>query len=120
MASTVETSALANLTIFGVLRAAVDDWFKHRATRLGAALSYYSVFSLGPLLLIVISVAGLVFGQDAVQGALSEQLKGLLGDTGSQAVEAMLKGAAVETTGYWAAASGIALLIVAALEWSCS
>lgn len=104
-----------DFTITGVLREAVGDWFKHRATRLGAALSYYSVFSLGPLLLIVISVAGLVFGQDAVRGALSEQLRGLLGDTGTQAVEAMLKGAAVETTGYWAAASGIALLLVAAL-----
>jgi predicted membrane-bound mannosyltransferase len=44
---TVDTSARANLTIFGVLRTAVSDWFKHRATRLGAALSYYSVFSLG-------------------------------------------------------------------------
>jgi membrane protein len=103
------------LSIFGVFRAAVSDWLEHRATRLGAALSYYSVFSLGPLLLIVISVAGLVFGQDAVRGALSAQLQGLLGDTGSQAVEAMLKGAAVETTGYWAATSGIVLLLLAAL-----
>lgn len=93
----------------------IADWSNHRVTRLGAALAYYSVFSLGPLLLIVTSVAGLLFGQDAVRGALSGQFNSLLGPTGSTAVEAMLKGAAVETTGWITAGIGITLLIVAAL-----
>ena len=94
---------------------ALNDWFRHRGARLGAALAYYSVFSLGPLLLIVTSVAGLMFGQDAVRGALSGQFRSLLGTSGSQAVEAMLKGAAVETSGYLTAAFGVVLLLVAAL-----
>jgi len=93
----------------------IADWSSHRVTRLGAALAYYSVFSLGPLLLIVTSVAGLLFGHDAVRGALSGQFEAMLGPTGSAAVEAMLKGAAVETTGWITAAVGVALLIVAAL-----
>ena len=74
-----------------VLLTAVNDWFRHRGARLGAALAYYSVFSLGPLLLIVTSVAGLLFGQDAVRGALTGQFRSMLGEAGSQAVEAMLK-----------------------------
>jgi membrane protein len=98
-----------------IARMAVTDWFRHRGGRLGAALAYYSVFSLGPLLLIVTSIAGFVFGRDAVQGALSGQFKSLVGETGSQAIEAMLKGAAVEASGTLAAAAGVLLLTVAAL-----
>jgi membrane protein len=48
-----------------ILKTAVDQWLVHRSARLGAALAYYSVFSMGPLLLIVISIAGLFFGADA-------------------------------------------------------
>ena len=98
-----------------ILVTAVNDWFRHRGARLGAALAYYSVFSLGPLLLIVTSIAGLVFGEDAVRGALAGQFRSMLGTSGSQAVEAMLKGAAVESSGRLAAVFGIILLLVAAL-----
>lgn len=98
-----------------VLGRALDNWFRHRCGRLGAALAYYSVFSLGPLLLIVVAIAGVFFGADAVRGSLIAQLGGLLGPTGGQAVEAMLKGAASTTTGGWSAISGVVLLLVAAL-----
>ena len=98
-----------------ILVTAVNDWFRHRGARLGAALAYYSVFSLGPLLLIVTSIAGLVFGEAAVRGALTGQFRSMLGTSGSQAVEAMLKGAAVESSGRLAAVFGIILLLVAAL-----
>jgi membrane protein len=101
--------------VWPVLRSAVSDWFHHRSARLGAALAYYSVFSLGPLLLIVTSVAGLFYGEDAVRGALSAQFRNLLGPSGSEAVEAMLKGASSESSGTLTAIFGIALLIVAAL-----
>ena len=98
-----------------LLTTATNNWFRHRSARLGAALAYYSVFSLGPLLLIVTATAGFIFGADAVRGSLSAQFRGLLGETGSQAVEAMLKGAASSTSGGWSAAIGVALLLVAAL-----
>jgi membrane protein len=74
-----------------VLKIVANDWLRHRDARLGAALAYYSVFSLGPLLLIVVSIAGLFFGQDAVRAALTAQFRSLLGPLGSQAVETMLK-----------------------------
>jgi membrane protein len=98
-----------------VLRTAVDQWSHHRSARLGAALAYYSVFSMGPLLLIVTSVAGLLFGQDAVRGNLSAQFKLLLGETGSKAIEAMLAGASSEHSGRLASVAGFVLLLVAAL-----
>ena len=98
-----------------ILKTAVDQWFEHRSARLGAALAYYSVFSMGPLLLIVTSVAGLFFGADAVRTGLSEQFKSLLGGAGSQAVEAMLQGASSTHGGRLAAISGVVLLVVAAL-----
>jgi membrane protein len=76
----------------------------------------HSVFSLGPLLLIVVSVAGLFFGGDAVREALTGQFRSLLGPTGSQAVEAMLKGASSTGSGILSGIVGVVLLLVAALS----
>jgi membrane protein len=98
-----------------VLTSAVEGWSRHRVASLGAALAYYSVFSLGPLLLIVTATAGLIFGEDAVRGEITNQFRGLLGPGGSQAVEAMLKGAANQKAGTFAAIFGVALLLIAAL-----
>jgi membrane protein len=98
-----------------LLSTAANNWSRHRSARLGAALAYYSVFSLGPLLLIVTAIAGFFFGADAVRGSLTSQFRGLLGQTGGQAIEAMLKGAASSTSGGWSAVVGIALLLAAAL-----
>jgi membrane protein len=101
--------------MWSVLVAAANDWLRHRDARLGAALAYYSVFSLGPLLLIVVSIAGLFFGREAVSTALNRQLRELLGPAGSQAVEAMLQGAGSQTGGALAALIGVLLLLAAAL-----
>jgi membrane protein len=98
-----------------VFKTAVDQWFRHRSARLGAALAYYSVFSMGPLLLIVTSIAGLFFGADAVRGSLTGQFKSLLGETGSKAVEAMLAGASSKQSGIIAGLTGVMLLLAAAL-----
>lgn len=98
-----------------VIAAAADDWLRHRSARLGAALAYYSVFSLGPLLLIVVSIAGLFFGEEEVRTSLIDQFRTLLGPIGSQAVEAMLKGASSPSGGRLAAMFGVLLLLAAAL-----
>jgi membrane protein len=98
-----------------VITTAGNDWIRHHDARLGAALAYYSVFSLGPLLLIVVSVAGLLFGGDAVRDALTVQFRSLLGPIGSQAVEAMLKGASSPGSGFLSGIVGVFLLLVAAL-----
>jgi membrane protein len=98
-----------------VITQAARDWIRHNDARLGAALAYYSVFSLGPLLLIVVSVAGFFFGGEAVREALTGQFRSLLGPTGSQAVEALLKGAGSPASGVLSGIVGVVLLLVAAL-----
>ena len=98
-----------------IITTAANDWLRHHDARLGAALAYYSVFSLGPLLLIVVSIASLFFGGDAVRNALTGQFRSLLGPTGSQAVEVMLKGAGSTSGGTLAGIVGIGLLLVAAV-----
>jgi membrane protein len=95
---------------------AFKEWLRHKSPRLGAALAYYSVFALGPLLLIVTGIAGLMFGAENVRSQLTEQLRSLLGPTGAQAVEAMLKGAeGSEQSGWLATVIGVILLLVAAI-----
>jgi membrane protein len=111
----VAADSTSHTMMWKILKTAIDQWFVHRSARLGAALAYYSVFSMGPLLLIVISIAGLFFGADAVRGNLTAQFRSLLGETGSKAVEAMLAGASSPHTGRLAAVTGVILLLVAAL-----
>jgi membrane protein len=94
---------------------AAANWAAHKDARQGAALAYYSVFSLGPLMVIAIAIAGLVFGQDAVRGEVGLQLKGLLGDTGAQAVETMLAGASKPQQGVLATILSIGTLLFAAV-----
>jgi len=101
--------------MWSILTTAVNDWLRHRCPRLGAALAYYAVFSLGPLLLIITAVAGLFFGPDAVRGSLTAQFRGLLGESGGQAINAMIEGAASASSGRTAAGIGILLLLIAAL-----
>ena len=69
-----------------LVKEAGSNWVEHKDARLGAALAYYSIFSIGPVIVIAIAVAGLIFGQDAVRGEVSAQIRGLLGDTGAVAV----------------------------------
>jgi membrane protein len=64
-----------------------------KAPRLGAALAYYTVFSVAPLLIIAIAVAGLVFGADAAQGSRVTQIRGLVGERGSEEIQAILQSA---------------------------
>ena len=79
-----------------LVKSATSSWLDDYAPSMGAALSYYTVFSLAPLLLIVVSVAGLVFGEDAVRGELFAQLQGLMGADAAHAVQGLLAGASRE------------------------
>src|ERR1700692_503517 len=78
------------MAVWSLLRETASRYSGHKASLLGAALAYYSVFSLGPLMVIAIAIAGFVFGDDAARGEVSLELKSLLGETGAQAVQAML------------------------------
>jgi membrane protein len=97
-----------------LVRDAVAAWNRDSAPSKGAALSYYTIFSIAPLLFIAISVAGLLFGPDAVQGAVLAQLSDLMGQGGAQAIQEMLANLQRPERGIWGAVVGIALLLVGA------
>ncbi len=97
-----------------VLSKATNAWIDDHAQSMGAALSYYTVFSLAPLLLIAISVAGLVFGRDAAQGAVVEQLHGLIGQSGAEAVQGLLKNVSRPSEGILATLTGVVVLVIGA------
>jgi membrane protein len=93
---------------------AASDFQEDGAPRLGAALSYYSLFSLAPLLIVVIAVAGLVFGQDAAQGRIVAELASLLGESGARAVEDLIENSRKVETGVLATAVGVVTLLLGA------
>jgi len=101
-------------SIWGLLKDTYDEWNEDKAPRLAAALSYYTLFSLAPLLVIAIAVAGLVFGQEAVQGELFGQIRGFVGDIGAAAIEDMIKGASNQSTGILATVLGFGTLLLGA------
>ena len=97
-----------------IVSEAAQGWSDDNAPSMGAALAYYTLFSIAPLLLIVISVAGLVFGEQAARGEVMAQLSDLLGTQGAMAVEDLLKRVNRPDEGGWAAAIGTVVLLVGA------
>jgi membrane protein len=102
-------------TLWLLARDTAASWVDHKDSRQGAALAYYSVFSLGPVMVIAVAIAGLVFGKDAARGEVEVQLQGLLGDTAAKAVDAMLVGASAPQQGLIATAAGTVILLFTAV-----
>ena len=100
--------------VWGLMKQAVSSWSADYAPSMGAALSYYTLFSIAPLLLIVIAVAGLVFGADAARGEIFGQLAGLVGPDGAKAVEGLLQAADRPRQGMIATIVGVLTLLLGA------
>jgi membrane protein len=101
--------------LWTITKTAVLNWSRHKDARQGAALAYYSVFSIGPVIVIAISVAGLAFGREAANGEVAASIKGMLGDTGANAVQAMLADAGRPRQGLLATLLGTGALVFAAI-----
>ena len=93
---------------------AVSAWRADYASSMGAALAYYALFSVAPLLLIVIGVAGFFFGAEAARGELFQEITGLIGADAAHAVEALVAGARKPESGIIAMATGTVLLVMGA------
>lgn len=91
-----------------------DEWSKDKGGRLGAALSYYTVFSLAPLLLVVISIAGLVFGRSAAEGSLFGQLSGMVGPDAAHLIQSAVSKANQTKGGILGTVIGLVVLIAGA------
>ena len=97
-----------------LIKATVNGYVEDNALSRGAAIAYYTVFSLAPVLVIIVAIAGLVFGEDAAQGALARQIQGLMGHDAAVAVQGMVSSAWRSKSGPLATViGGVTLLITA-------
>jgi len=99
---------------WALVKGAAAAWIDDYAPSMGAALSYYTVFSLAPMLLIVIGIAGLAFGEEAARGEIFVQLRGLMGQDAAQAVEGLLTSVSKPAQGVAATVFGIVLALIGA------
>lgn len=97
-----------------LLKQSASAWVADNAPSMGAALAFYSAFSLAPLLIIVIAIASAAYGQDAARGAIVAQLTAVVGASAAQAIQALLKGAQETTTGVVATTVGAITVLVGA------
>jgi membrane protein len=101
-------------TVVYLAKTTIREWLDDKALRLGAALSYYTIFSIAPLLLIVIAIAGLAFGNDVARTQILNQLQELLGPEAGRAIGEMLQNASKPETGILASIVGFLTLLFGA------
>jgi membrane protein len=100
--------------VYRVLLASVNAWIDHRGASKGAALAFYTLFSMTPILILAIAVAGRFFGAEAAQGEIIAQLQGLVGPNGARAIQALLAAARDPASGVVATIVSSVLLLVGA------
>lgn len=100
--------------LYGLMLDSARQWSRHRAASKGAALSLYMIFSLAPMLILVIAVAGAFFGEDAVRSELFDQMRDLTGERGAEVIQTVLASAHESGKGWVAALLSIGVLIFSA------
>ena len=101
-------------TILALLKETFAEWNNDKASRLAAALAYYTVFSLAPLLIIAIAIAGAVFGEEAARGEIVTQIQGLVGKEGAQFIETAIENASKPEAGSIASIVSVVVLLFGA------
>ncbi len=100
--------------IWMYLKETGSDFWDDNALSRGAAISFYTVLSLGPVLVLCIAVAGFVFGEDAARGAIVEQLRGLMGKDSAELIQSMIASAGKHNGGFWPTIIGVLTLLITA------
>jgi membrane protein len=114
-ASLEEKSRVSLLeTLTALLRQAGAAWLADNSPRLGAALAFYTLFSLAPVLIVAVSVAGFVFGEKAAQGEIVRQFQGLMGTQGATAIETIIQSTNRPALGVFATTLGLLAILVGA------
>ncbi len=101
--------------VWSLFKDAGSQWIENKAPRLRAALAYYTVFSLAPLLVIVIAIVGFFFGQDAATGQIAGQIESTVGEDTAKIVETMVASANKPASGILATVIGFVMLVMGAL-----
>ena len=97
-----------------LLRDSIIGWLDHNASRTGAALAFYTVFSLAPILLLSIAIAGAFFGEQAARGEIFEQIRDLIGPSGATAVESIIQNASTSGSGALTTVFSVLTVIIGA------
>ncbi|MCW3462763.1 YihY/virulence factor BrkB family protein [Chitinophaga nivalis] len=100
--------------LWQVLKQSVSDFFEDKVLKLSAALAYYTIFSVAPMLIIIIFLCDLFLGKEAVEGSIYGQISGLVGDAAALQIQAMIKNATLSNDMTWATAVGFITLIIGA------
>jgi membrane protein len=107
-------SALSFKSAGALLKETASEWLEDNALRLSAALAYYSTFSIAPLIIIALAIAGWVFGREAANGLLDQQLYSLLGGAAAEGVKGMLQSASKPSSSAMAGVLGVLTLFLGA------
>lgn len=100
--------------IWEVLKKSFSGFSDDKVMKLSASLAYYTVFSIGPMIIVIIYVAGLIYGREAVQGTIFGQIQGLVGASAAAQIQEMIKSAALNKEGNFAFIVGIVTLVIGA------
>jgi len=101
-------------SLWTLMRQTYSEWSDDNALRLSAALSYYALFSLAPLFLLILSVAGLVFGQDAARGDIAKEIHTLAGKQAADAIQSVVRSTGNKSTSLLATVIGLIVLLFGA------
>ena len=100
--------------VLHLLKETFDEFVSDNAIKLGASLSYYTIFSLPPLLIIIIGLCGIFFGAEAVRGEIFGQINGLVGNEAALQIQETIKNVRLSNSNIYATVVGIIILIVGA------
>ncbi|RYZ64604.1 MAG: hypothetical protein EOP09_15670, partial [Proteobacteria bacterium] len=100
--------------LWTTLKNTANSWLDDRAMTQSAAVAYYTVFSIAPLLLISVSIGEIFFGKEASRNEIFSSLSGLLGAEGAKAVESMVEASSVEGSGVIGVIVGVTILLIGA------
>src|SRR6266478_5399883 len=116
MAAQSHRSRLARYAgnVWLLVKDSVSGWMDHEASRTGAALAFYTVFSLAPILLLSIAIAGFFFGEQAARGEIFAQISALIGPWGASAVQTVIQHAGQSGAGTMTTVISVLTLIVGA------
>jgi membrane protein len=105
---------IAVKSLWPLVKESINQWSDDYAPSMGAALAYYTIFSIAPLIVIAVAVAGFVFGAEAARGEIFAQLRGMIGDDGAAAIQGLVKSASETGKGTFAAIAGVVTLLIGA------
>lgn len=101
-------------TVYELVKETATEWISKGVPRLGAALAFYTLFAIAPLIVLVVAIAGFWFGQEAAEGELFSQISGMVGPEGGKAIQAIVSAANRPQAGAWATAIAVTTLFIGA------